>query len=84
MAGTSGLCMWKDWPVIDARAISTGSMPKLAMAHNFVLLKKGVDAQAVATASAMARATEYFAPAQRIRNDFNHAGLTVSKNVTVP
>lgn len=30
MAGTSGLCMCTTWPVIDARAMSTGSTPKAA------------------------------------------------------
>ncbi|MBM7827734.1 hypothetical protein JOD60_001792 [Microbacterium aurum] len=30
IAGTSGLCRCTGWPVIDARAISTGSIPKCA------------------------------------------------------
>lgn len=40
-----------------------GSMPKAAMGHNWVLLKKGVDAKAFADASATAAATDYIPPA---------------------
>ncbi len=36
--------------------------PKMAMAHNFVLLDSGVDAAAVASASAKAHDNEYIAP----------------------
>jgi azurin len=36
-----------------------GSMPKAAMAHNWVLLKKGADAKAFADAAATAQATDY-------------------------
>jgi len=42
-----------------------GSLPKMAMARNFVLLKKGADVQGLVTASAMARATDFLTPAQR-------------------
>jgi len=38
---------------------TTSAMPKMAMAHNFVLLKAGTDALAVATAGATARDTNY-------------------------
>jgi azurin len=41
----------------------TGTMPKVAMAHNFVLLKKGADPKAFAEKSAAARDTDYVAPA---------------------
>lgn len=44
---------------------SAGRMPKIAMAHNFVLLKKGADVDAFVQASAMARATDFIPPAQR-------------------
>ncbi|HRG56397.1 MAG: azurin [Opitutaceae bacterium] len=36
-----------------------GSMPKAAMAHNWVLLKKGSDGKAYADAAVTAQATEY-------------------------
>ena len=42
---------------------SRGTMPKMAMAHNFVLLAKGTDVDAFANASAVARTTNYIAPA---------------------
>ena len=40
-----------------------GSLPKAAMGHNWVLLKKGVDVKAFADAAVMAAATDYI-PAQ--------------------
>jgi azurin len=40
-----------------------GTVPKAAMAHNFVLLRKGVDAKAFAEKSGTARETDYIAPA---------------------
>ena len=42
---------------------SRGTMPKMAMAHNLVLLAKGTDVDAFANASAVARTTNYIAPA---------------------
>jgi azurin len=45
--------------------VSVGSMPKMVMAHNFVLLKKGADQQAFVNASALARDTAFIAPAQK-------------------
>lgn len=39
-----------------------GSMPKAAMGHNWVLLKKGVDGKAFADAAATAAATDYIPP----------------------
>lgn len=36
-----------------------GTMPKVAMGHNFVLLKMGADAKAYADAAVMAAATDY-------------------------
>ena len=36
-----------------------GTMPKVAMAHNFVLLQKGVDPKAFADAAVAAIATDY-------------------------
>jgi len=40
----------------------TGRMPKMAMGHNFVLLKKGVDGKAFVEKCAPARDTEFIAP----------------------
>ena len=40
-----------------------GTMPKAAMGHDFVLLKKGADPKAFADKSATARDTNYIAPA---------------------
>lgn len=38
---------------------NTGSMPKAAMAHNWVLLKKGSDGKAFSDAAVTAQATDY-------------------------
>jgi azurin len=40
-----------------------GTVPKTAMAHNFVLLKKGADPKAFCDKSAGARDTDFIAPA---------------------
>ena len=39
-----------------------GTMPKIAMSHNVVVLKLGTDAAAFVTAGANARATDFIAP----------------------
>ena len=39
-----------------------GTMPKAAMAHNFVLLRKGADPKGFADKSATSRATDFIAP----------------------
>lgn len=44
---------------------ATGSMPRVAMAHNFVLLKPGVDATAFVNAGAGASTTDFIAPANK-------------------
>jgi azurin len=53
---------------------ATGSMPKIAMAHNFVLLKAGVNPTDVANAAFNARATE-FIPADMKDKILAHTGL---------
>jgi len=53
---------------------SVGSMPKVAMAHNFVLLKAGVNPQDVATAAMTARDTD-FIPASMTDKILAHTGL---------
>jgi azurin len=44
---------------IRVRLIVKGGMPKIAMAHNFVLLAKAADTLKFVNAAAMARATDY-------------------------
>jgi azurin len=44
---------------------SKGVMPKIAMAHNVVVLKKEADPAAFATAAASARATDFIPPANK-------------------
>jgi azurin len=44
---------------------AVGSMPKIVMAHNWILLKKGTDQQGFINASALARDTGFIAPAQK-------------------
>jgi azurin len=67
---------------------ATGSMPKIAMAHNFVLLKSGVSAQDVSNAAFNARATD-FIPAEMTDKILAHTGLagggeTVEVSFTAP
>jgi azurin len=47
---------------LRVRLTSKGSMPKIAMAHNFVLLQKGVSQVKFVTAGASARATDFIPP----------------------
>jgi azurin len=47
------------------RLKAVGAMPKVAMAHNVVILKIGTDQQAFATAAASARATNFVPPAMK-------------------
>jgi azurin len=48
---------------LHVRLKSVGTLPKIVMAHNFVLLAKGTDATAFANAAALAATTAYI-PAQ--------------------
>lgn len=50
---------------ITVKLTGVGSMPKLVMAHNFILLKKGTDETAFVNAAALARDTGFIAPAQK-------------------
>ena len=50
---------------IHIRLTSKGTMPKIAMAHNFVLLKIGTDPVAFANAGITARETDFIAPATK-------------------
>jgi azurin len=47
---------------IRIRLITKSAMPKIAMAHNFVLLQKGASQVKFVTASAQARETDFIAP----------------------
>lgn len=67
---------------------STGTLPKLAMAHNVVVLAKGADVDAFINASAMARATAFVAPAFKAQvlaaTALAGNGETVEVTFTVP
>lgn len=60
----------------DVKVIFTnmGSMPKAAMGHNFVLLKKGSDVKAFADAAVTAAATDYI-PASKADEIVAHTKL---------
>jgi azurin len=55
----------KPGETIKIKLTPKGTMPKIAMSHNFVLLKIGTDAAAFVTAGASARATDYIDPAKK-------------------
>lgn len=71
---------------VNLKAVS--AMPKIAMAHNFVLLKAGADAAAVATAGATARDTNYVSPKSRAQiiaaSALAGGGETVTVEFTAP
>lgn len=65
-----------------------GKIPKAGMAHNFVLLKKGVDAQAFSMSAMMAGGSEYI-PQDRKDDIIVYSGMagpgeTVTVEFTVP
>jgi len=64
-----------------------GTMPKVAMAHNFIILKPGADITAFANASAMAR-PDFIAPALKSQVLVSSAlagnGETVSVDFAAP
>ena len=49
----------KPGETVHIKLTNKGTMPKMAAAHNFVLLKTGTDVTAFTTAAVMAGATEY-------------------------
>jgi azurin len=67
---------------------TVSALPKLAMAHNFVLLKTGVDAAAVATAGSTARDTNFVSPKSKAQiiaaSGLAGAGETVTVEFTAP
>jgi azurin len=73
---------------LRVRLTAKGAMPKIAMAHNFVLLAKAADPTAFATAAMNARATD-FIPADKKGDIVAHtalagAGETVEVTFKVP
>jgi azurin len=67
---------------------TVSSMPKMVMAHNWVLLKKEADEAAFINASALARQTDFIAPAQKVHvlaaTGMAGAGETVEVTFTAP
>ncbi len=67
---------------------TVSALPKIAMAHNFVLPQKGVDIQAFITASATSPKTDYIAPAYRSKliavTKMAGQGETVETEFTAP
>ncbi len=67
---------------------TVSAMPKMAMAHNFVLLKAGVDALSVATAGATARDTNFISPKSKAQiiaaTGLAGGGETVTVEFTAP
>ena len=59
---------------LTVKLTGQGAIPKVAMAHNFVLLALKTDATAFATAAANARATD-FVPADKKADVIAHTGL---------
>ena len=67
---------------------TTGAMPKIAMAHNFVLLQPGTDPASFANEGAMHRGADFVAPglAGRViaKTPMAGAGETVEVTITAP
>jgi azurin len=73
---------------LRVRLVAKGAMPKIAMAHNFVLLKKGANQVEFAQAAMNARATD-FVPADKkadiiANTPLAGAGETVEVTFKVP
>lgn len=73
---------------ITVKLTGQGAMPKVAMAHNFVLLAAKTDANAFATAAAAARATDFIPAALKAQVLANTGlagnGETVEVTFTAP
>ena len=67
---------------------SVSALPKMAMAHNFVLLKAGVDAATVATAGSTARDTDFVSPKSKpqiiVASALAGGGESVTVEFTAP
>ena len=70
------------------RLISKGTLPKIAMAHNVVVLKAGTDVVKFIEAGATSRATDFIAPAMQqaviAKTPFAGPGETVQVFFTAP
>ena len=55
----------KPGELLHVRLKNVGTLPKVAMAHNFVLLALGTDATAFVNAATPARATDFIPPAMK-------------------
>jgi azurin len=64
----------KPGEILTVRLVAKGSMPKIAMAHNFVLLTKTANQVDFATAAMNARATD-FIPADKKADVIAHTAL---------
>src|SRR5215203_3150660 len=64
---------------------ASGQMPKIAMAHNFVLLQPGTDPASFANEGAMHRGTDFIAPglAGRVISKTPMAGAGETADVTL-
>jgi azurin len=73
---------------LRVRLISKGAMPKIAMAHNFVLLKLGTSQIKFAEAAAQARPTDFIPPDMKnqviAHTGLAGAGETVEVTFKVP
>jgi azurin len=73
---------------VTVRLTGKGALPKLAMAHNFVLLKPATDILKLLKDGAPSRATDFIPPAMMdaviAKTTFAGAGETVQVNFTAP
>jgi azurin len=73
---------------LKVQLISTGQLPKVAMAHNFVLLKLGSDAKKFSEVAAGARATDFIPASLRTQiianTDLVGPGERTEVTFTVP
>lgn len=78
----------KPGETLTVRLRAVGTMPKIAMAHNFVLLAAGTDATAFANAAATSPSTGYIPPAMKDKvlamTGLAGAGETVSVTFKAP
>ena len=78
----------KPGEALTVKLVSQGALPKVAMAHNFVLLAAKTDAAAFSTAAASARATDFIPPAQKAQvlaaTKLAGAGETVEVTFNAP
>ncbi len=78
----------KPGETLRVRLVSKGTLPKIAMAHNFVLLKLTAKTLEFANAAAMARATDFIPPDMKDQvlaaTGLAGPGETVEVTVKVP